>query len=151
MRADTLQVNRAKPGPESPVQQSAQHGQGPTSHERLLTLDAPRSTAHPHAHAHAHPAGSSGFPYEKLEAYQVALVMATLAKKLSEQVPRGHRNVADHMLRSASNTVLLLAEGANRRGAALLGWSRRSTQAEHERRFERVRVRVGRGAWRRCS
>src|SRR5262249_53775378 len=43
--------------------------------------------------------------------------MAALAKKLAEQIPRGHRNVADHMLRAASNTVLLLAEGANRRGA----------------------------------
>jgi four helix bundle protein len=42
--------------------------------------------------------------------------MAALAKKLAEQIPRGHRNIADHMLRAASNTVLLLAEGANRRG-----------------------------------
>jgi len=115
--------------------------------------------------------------------------MATLAKKLSEQVPRGYRNVADHMLRSASNTVLLLAEGANRRGAGekrqrfvesrgecaevgaasdlllvygigsrvdaemlkslasrapcSLGWSRGSTQAEHE---FRARARA-RGTW----
>jgi len=43
--------------------------------------------------------------------------MAGLAKELSEQVPRGHRNIADHLLRAASNVVLLLAEGANRRGA----------------------------------
>lgn len=42
--------------------------------------------------------------------------MATLAKKVADEIPRGHRNVADHMLRAASNTVLLLAEGANRRG-----------------------------------
>ena len=42
--------------------------------------------------------------------------MATLAKELAEQVPRGHRNIADHMLRAASNVVLLFAEGANRRG-----------------------------------
>ena len=60
---------------------------------------------------------SGAFPHEKLNAYQVALEMATLAKKMGEQIPRGHRNVADHMLRAASNTVLLLAEGANRRGA----------------------------------
>lgn len=44
--------------------------------------------------------------------------MAALANKIAEQIPRGHRNIADHLLRSASNTVLLLAEGANRRGAA---------------------------------
>jgi four helix bundle protein len=31
-------------------------------------------------------------------------------------IPRGHRNIADHLERAASNTVLLLAEGANRRG-----------------------------------
>ena len=43
--------------------------------------------------------------------------MARLARKLAEQIPRGHRNVADHLLRAAANTVLLLAEGANRRGA----------------------------------
>ena len=57
------------------------------------------------------------FPHEKLNAYQVALAMATLARKVAEHIPRGHRNVADHLLRAASNTVLLLAEGANRRGA----------------------------------
>ncbi len=49
---------------------------------------------------------------------QVALEMAAPANKVAEHIPRGHRNVADHMLRAASNTVLLLAEGANRRGAA---------------------------------
>jgi four helix bundle protein len=46
----------------------------------------------------------------------VGLEMAALAKKLAEQIPRGYRNVADHMVRAASNTVLLMAEGANRRG-----------------------------------
>jgi four helix bundle protein len=44
--------------------------------------------------------------------------MAALANRLAEQSPRGHRNVADHMLRAASNTVLLLAEGANRHSVA---------------------------------
>jgi four helix bundle protein len=43
--------------------------------------------------------------------------MAALARQLGKEIPRGHRNVADHMLRAASNTVWLLAEGANRRGA----------------------------------
>ena len=43
--------------------------------------------------------------------------MAALAKKVAAAIPRGHRNVADHMQRSAQNAVLLLAEGANRRTA----------------------------------
>jgi four helix bundle protein len=43
--------------------------------------------------------------------------MAALAKKVAAASPRGHRNVADHMQRSAQNTVLLLAEWANRRSA----------------------------------
>jgi four helix bundle protein len=56
------------------------------------------------------------FPHEKLDAYHIALEMARRAKTLAQKVPRGHRNVADHLLRSSSNAVLLLAEGANRRG-----------------------------------
>jgi len=43
--------------------------------------------------------------------------MATTAGEVAAAIPRGHRNIADHMLRAASNCVLLLAEGANRRGA----------------------------------
>jgi four helix bundle protein len=58
------------------------------------------------------------FPHEKLDAYRIALEMARNAKALVEQIPRGHSSVADHLRRSASNAVLLLAEGANRRGAA---------------------------------
>ncbi len=85
---------------------------------------SPRSTTHAHAHAHPHAAPSTSrlqagqFPHEKLDAYQVALRMAALATKLAVQIPRGQRNLADHLLRAASNTVLLLGEGANRRGAA---------------------------------
>jgi four helix bundle protein len=59
------------------------------------------------------------FPHEKLDVYRVALEMVALANKVVEQIPRGHRNIADHLLRAAQNTVLLLAEGANRRGSAL--------------------------------
>lgn len=58
------------------------------------------------------------FPHERLDAYRLALAMARDAKDLAEQIPRGHRSIADHLLRSSSNAVLLLAEGANRRGAA---------------------------------
>jgi four helix bundle protein len=91
------------------------------------TTHDPRSTQHEHAHAHEHPHrehgdprwAQSGFPHEKLDAYRVAREMATLANQIAAKVARGHRNIADHLLRSASNTVLLMAEGANRRGAAL--------------------------------
>ena len=55
------------------------------------------------------------FPHEKLDAYQVALQMAVQARRVSSAIPRGHRSVADHLLRAAGNTVLLLGEGANRR------------------------------------
>lgn len=57
------------------------------------------------------------FAHERLAAYQVALQMAAIAGQVAAAIPRGHRNIADHMLRAASNCVLLLAEGANRRGA----------------------------------
>jgi four helix bundle protein len=71
-----------------------------------------------HAHEHDGWQIAGQFPHEKLDAYRVALEVATLAKRLAEHIPRGHRNVADHLLRAASNTVLLLAEGADRRGSA---------------------------------
>lgn len=112
------------------MKKPADESEEPWHHDATLHEERPTPTptptvhahAHEHAHAHAHEQHESAhingsFPHEKLNAYQVALEMAVLAKKLAEQIPRGHRNVADHMLRAASNTVLLLAEGANRRGA----------------------------------
>ena len=103
------------------------------SHARRSTTHEQRSSTHADAHAHAlaldprrdEPQAdpiiqSPGpFPHEKLDVYRVALEMVALAKLLAEQIPRGYRNVADHLLRAASNTVLLYAEGANRRGAGL--------------------------------
>jgi four helix bundle protein len=96
----------------------------PWHHDDTPHEERPTSHEHEHEHAHAgeepersHIAGSFPFPHEKLDAYKVAVAMPTLARKLAKEVPRGHRNIADHMLRAASNTVLLLAEGANRRGA----------------------------------
>ena len=82
----------------------------PTHHD-------PTHHAHEHEHEHEH-AGTASFPHEKLDAYDVALKMAVLAKKTAQNIPRGHRNVADHMVRAAANAVLLLAEGANRRASA---------------------------------
>ena len=75
------------------------------------------------------------FPHEKLDAYQVALAMACGAKALAQHIPRGHRSIADHLLRASSNAVLLLAEGANRRGAA-----------EKRQRFVESRGEIGEAA-----
>ena len=99
-----------------------------SSHDKRSTSHDDRGTIHPHAHAlanahaepeEAHTSNAGTFPHEKLDVYRVALEMAALAKELAEKIPRGHRSLADHLLRAASNTVLLCAEGANRRGAAL--------------------------------
>ncbi len=54
---------------------------------------------------------------ERSAVNQVALELATAARQLSRSIPRGHRSVADHLLRAAANTVLLLAEGADRSSA----------------------------------
>ncbi|MBI2374967.1 MAG: four helix bundle protein [Deltaproteobacteria bacterium] len=97
--------------------------EGRDADERRSTTDAtnePLSTIHAHAHAHerAYDGPSPGlFPHEKLDAYQLALQVVALSKNLAKEIPRGHRSIADHMLRASANTVLLLAEGANRRGA----------------------------------
>ncbi len=64
-----------------------------------------------------HQTAQPTFPHQRLEAYRVALELAAAAQQLSTAIPRGHRSVADHLLRAATNTVLLLAEGADRRGA----------------------------------
>ena len=104
---------------------SADHEERSSSHDNAHADDE-RSTIHPleHAHASAHadphasviPLPDSGFPHEKLDAYRIALQMASVAKRVAADIPRGHRSIADHLLRATSNTVLLLAEGANRRG-----------------------------------
>ena len=89
-----------------------------------------RGAKHDDEHEHEHDDGREGdtrdrhreigpFPHEKLDAYRVALEMAVAAKELAAEIPRGHRNIADHLERAANNTVLLMAEGANRRGPAL--------------------------------
>lgn len=95
----------------------------PHAHDPRSTSSTTHAHAHEHAHVHDetaapdHPFTSGSFPHEKLDVYRVALRMAALAKKIAAAIPRGHRNVADHMDRAASNSVLLIAEGANRRGA----------------------------------
>ena len=55
------------------------------------------------------------FPHRKLEAYRSALEMARRAKGIADGIPRGYRSFADQLMRAAGATVLLVAEGANRR------------------------------------
>ncbi len=96
----------------------------PTDHDpRSTSIDHERRhTPIEHEHDHGHETvgggrvrGHGGFPHERLDAYRVALTMASASKRVAADIPRGHRSVADHMLRAAANGVLLLAEGANRR------------------------------------
>jgi len=107
-----------EPRPTAHGQPPTSHGPRPTSHAQPPTGHAQPPTSDAHAHAFAHEGWgpeAAAFPHERLDAYRVALHMAVLAKKVAGAIPRGHRNVADHMQRSAQNAVLLLAEGANRR------------------------------------
>ena len=57
------------------------------------------------------------FPHHRLEAFGAALHLAVAARQAADRVPRGHRQLADQLLRAASSTVLNIAEGANRRSA----------------------------------
>ena len=57
------------------------------------------------------------FAHHQLDVYGVALQLIVGVRRLVERVPRGHRMLADQALRAASSTVLLIAEGANRRTA----------------------------------
>ena len=57
------------------------------------------------------------FPHEKLHVYQRLLELVEQANLVTSRIPRGHRSLADHLSRAASNAALLVAEGANRRGA----------------------------------
>ncbi len=57
------------------------------------------------------------FPHNRLDAYRVALELAAAADRLAAAIPRGRRNLADQLKRAATSTVLLIAEGANRRTA----------------------------------
>ena len=59
------------------------------------------------------------FAHHRLEVYHLALRMAALAKEVSDKIPRGYRNYADHLKRSSGNTALLIGEGANRYSAGM--------------------------------
>ncbi len=75
------------------------------------------------------------FPHHRLDVYRVALEFALGCKNLSGSIPRGHRSLADQVLRSSSAIPLLVAEGANRKS---LGTKRQ--------RFEEARGECGESA-----
>jgi four helix bundle protein len=54
------------------------------------------------------------FPHDRLQVFQVSLEMAALAKTVADRIPRGHRSLADQLLRASASVVLNIGEGANR-------------------------------------
>ena len=54
------------------------------------------------------------FTHYKLDVYRVAHELADLVMALSKQVPRGHHKLVGQIVRSATGTEALIAEGANR-------------------------------------
>ena len=60
----------------------------------------------------AHP--TFHFTHYKLDAYRVARELADLVMVIVTQVPRGHHKMVDQIVRAASGTEALIAEGANR-------------------------------------
>jgi four helix bundle protein len=54
------------------------------------------------------------FPHTKLQVFHVAIELAVVTKRLADQIPRGHRSLADQILRASSSVVLNIGEGANR-------------------------------------
>ena len=57
---------------------------------------------------------SRPFPHEKLRACPVALSLIADVRSVADAIPKGHRQLADQMLRAATSVALNLGEGANR-------------------------------------
>ena len=57
--------------------------------------------------------------HQKLRVYQLSLTLLTDVHRASELIPRGHRPLADQLLRAMTSVVLNIGEGANKfsRGA----------------------------------
>jgi hypothetical protein len=126
-----------------PVRRRAHSCDSPGQPRRHPPRQRPRPTPDPHAHA---PDGEApgAFAHDKLDAYRIACELAALANKIGAQIPRGPRNIADQLLRSASNPVLLLAEGG------LSGSARRqynNTARGRARARAGEECGVARGAW----
>ena len=57
------------------------------------------------------------FPHQKLDAWRVALELATRGRALARLIPVGDRDLAAQLRRSSAAAVLLIGEGAGRRGS----------------------------------
>lgn len=57
------------------------------------------------------------FPQHRLDVYRVAVELAQKVREAAKRIPRGDRSLADQMKRASTSTVLLIAEGANRRSS----------------------------------
>jgi hypothetical protein len=134
-----------------PVRRRAHSCDSPGQPRRHPPRQRPRPTPDPHAHA---PDGEApgAFAHDKLDAYRIACELAALANKIGAQIPRGPRNIADQLLRSASNPVLLLAEGglsgSARRQYNNTARGRARARAGEECGVARGAWHVERGAWR---
>jgi len=54
------------------------------------------------------------FSHYKLDAYRVSRELADLVIDITRQVPKGHANLVDQIVRAATGAEALIAEGANR-------------------------------------
>lgn len=57
------------------------------------------------------------FTHYKLDAYRVSRELADLVMVATAQVPAGHANMVDQIVRAATGAEALIAEGANRYSA----------------------------------
>jgi len=55
------------------------------------------------------------FSHYKLDAYCVSRELADLVIDITRQVPKGHANLVDQIVRAATGAEALIAEGANHR------------------------------------
>ena len=54
------------------------------------------------------------FTHYKLDCYVVSRGLGYLVIEVTRQVPRGHHKMVDQIVRAATGTEALIAEGANR-------------------------------------
>ncbi len=55
------------------------------------------------------------YPFEKLDAYRVAMQLMDVARQISVRLPSGYADLRDHLLRSARSIHLNIAEGSGHR------------------------------------
>ena len=63
--------------------------------------------------------------FQRLDVYQRAIEFLALASEIVEELPRGHAERADQLIRAAESVVRNIAEGAGR-------WSHQDSAKHHE-------------------